>query len=60
MNEVEFVLRRILREAYDYAKKQKEESTNTALAVHRYTGQIQLIAHLENQFLERNTNDDKD
>jgi hypothetical protein len=60
MNEVEFVLRRILREAYEYAKKQKEGSSNTALAIHRYTGQIQLLSHLEEQFLERNENDKQD
>ena len=60
MNEVEFVLRRILRAGHDYAKEQHEERTQSpALAIHRYTAQIQLLNHLERQFLERNENDDE-
>jgi hypothetical protein len=58
MNEVEFVLRRILREGHDYAKDQHESRTQSpALAIHRYTAQIQLLEHLEKQFLEGNEND---
>jgi hypothetical protein len=61
MNEVEFVLRRILREGHDYAKEQHEERAQSpALAIHRYTAQLQLLNHLENQFLERNENDEQD
>ena len=61
MTEVEFVLRRILREGHDYAKEQNEtRRDNPALALHRYTAQIQLLNHLERQFLERNENDKQD
>jgi hypothetical protein len=61
MNEVEFVLRRILREGHDYAKEQHEErSQSPALAIHRYTAQLQRLGHLEKQFLERNENDKQD
>jgi hypothetical protein len=61
MTEVEFVLRRILREGHDYAKEQHEERTQSpALAIHRYTAQLQLLSHLEKQFLERTTNDEQD
>jgi hypothetical protein len=61
MTEVEFVLRRILREGHDYAKEQHEERTQSpALAIHRYTAQLQLLSHLEKQFLERNKNDEQD
>ena len=61
MNEVEFVLRRILREGHDYAKDQHEERGGSpALALHRYTAQIQLLNHLERQFLERNENEQQD
>jgi hypothetical protein len=61
MTEVEFVLRRILREGHDYAKEQKDtRSDNPALALHRYTAQLQLLSHLEKQFLERNENDQQD
>ena len=61
MNEVEFVLRRILREGHDYASQQQEErSQSPALAIHRYTAQLQLLSHLERQFLERNENDKQD
>ena len=58
MTEVEFVLRRILKVAYEYAERQKDtRSDNPALALHRYTAQLQLLNHLEKQFLERNKND---
>ena len=58
MNEVEFVLRRILKVGQEYAKAQTEfRSESPALASHRYTAQLQLLNHLEKTFLERNTND---
>ena len=61
MNEVEFVLRRILREGHDYAKEQHEgRSQSPALASQRLTAQLQLLNHLEKQFLERNENDKQD
>lgn len=61
MNEVEFVLRRILREGHEYAKDQHDERAGSAaLALHRYTAQIQLLNHLERQFLEGNANDKQD
>jgi hypothetical protein len=61
MSEVEFVLKRILKEGREYAKEQHEErSQSPALAIHRYTAQLQLLAHLEEQFLERNKNDKQD
>jgi hypothetical protein len=61
MNEVEFVLRRILKVGHEYAKEQHEERTQSpALAIHRYSAQMQLLSHLERQFLERNLNDKQD
>jgi hypothetical protein len=61
MNEVEFVLRRILRVGHEYAKEQNQtRSDNPALALYRYTAQLQLLNHLEKQFLERNENDKQD
>ena len=58
MNEVEFVLRRILKVAHEYAEDQKNARIdNPALSLHRYTAQLQLLNHLEKQFLERNEND---
>jgi hypothetical protein len=61
MTEVEFVLRRILREGHEYAKERHDSrSDNPALALHRYTAQLQLLSHLERQFLERNENDKQD
>jgi hypothetical protein len=61
MNEVEFVLRRILKVGHDYAKEQNQSrSDNAALALYRYTAQLQLLNHLEKQFLERNANDKQD
>jgi len=58
MNEVEFVLRRILRVGHEYAKEQSAaRNDNPALSLYRYTAQLQLLNHLEKQFLERNEND---
>jgi hypothetical protein len=61
MNEIEFLVRRILKEGYEYAEKQKEEkSKNPAFTLYRYTAQIQLLNHLERQFLEGNLYDEQD
>lgn len=61
MSEVEFVLRRILKEGHEYAKDQHEERAQSpALAIHRYTAQIQLLNYLEKEFLEGNLNDKQD
>jgi hypothetical protein len=61
MNEVEFVLRRILKVGHEYAKEQNQtRSDNAALTLYRYTAQLQLLNHLEKQFLERNENDKQD
>jgi hypothetical protein len=61
MTEVEFVLRRILKSGHEYAKEQSAtRSDNPALGLYRYTAQLQLLNHLENQFLERNENDEQD
>jgi hypothetical protein len=61
MNEIEFLVRRILKEGYEYAEKQKEEkSNNPAFTLYRYTNQLRLLDHLERQFLERNENDKQD
>ena len=61
MNEVEFVLRRILKVGHEYANNQNQNrSDNTALALYRYTAQLQLLNHLEKQFLERNKDDKQD
>ena len=61
MNEVEFVLRRILKVGHEYAKEQNAtRNDNAALSLYRYTAQLQLLNHLEKQFLERNTNDKQD
>lgn len=61
MNEVEFVLRRILKVGHEYAREQNTtRNDNPALSLYRYTAQLQLLNHLEKQFLERNTNDKQD
>jgi hypothetical protein len=61
MSEIEFLVRRILKEGYDYAEREKEDrKNNPASTLYRYTNHLRLLNHLEKQFLERNTNDDKD
>lgn len=61
MNEVEFVLRRILKAGYEYAEKEREkDSTNPASVLYRYTNHLRLLNHLEQTFLERNNNDKQD
>lgn len=61
MTDVEFVVRRILKEGYDYAEREKEDRTgNPASTLYRYTNHLRLLNHLEKQFLERNSNGDED
>jgi len=61
MTEVEFVLRRILMVGHEYIRKQNKERTeNPAVSLYRTTAQLQLLNHLEKEFLERNTNDKQD
>ena len=61
MNEVEFVLRRILKVGSEYANQRKQEPTDSpALALHRYKAQLALLNYLEEQFLERNENGKQD
>jgi hypothetical protein len=58
MSDVEFVVRRILKEGYDFAEKEKEDrGSNPASTLYRYTNHLRLLNHLEKQFLERNEND---
>jgi hypothetical protein len=64
MNEVEFVLRRILKAGHEYAQQEYEERRHRPgvekYYLNRYTAQVHLLQHLEKQFLERNTNDKQD
>lgn len=56
--EIEFLVRRILKEGYDYAEREKEErSDNPASTLYRYTNHLRLLNHLEKQFLEGKQND---
>lgn len=58
--EIEFLVRRILKEGHDYAEKERKESDlSPASSLYRYTNHLRLLDHLEKQFLERNINDDK-
>ena len=58
MNEVEFVVRRILKVGYEFAQQEHNERTGSpAIALHRYTSQARLLKHLEECFLERKTID---
>jgi hypothetical protein len=59
--EIEFLVRRILKEGYDFAEREKEkDSSNPASTLYRYTNHLRLLNHLENEFLERNENDQQD
>jgi hypothetical protein len=59
--EIEFLVRRILKEGYEFAEREKEERTaNPASTLYRYTNHLRLLDHLEKQFLERNENDKQD
>lgn len=64
MNEVEFVLRRILKVGHEYAQKEYEEKGKMLgvekYYLNRYTAQVHLLRHLEKQFLERKENDKQD
>jgi hypothetical protein len=61
MSEVEFLLRRILKEGHEYAKQEYDERSQTLgvgkYYLNRYTAQVHLLQHLEKQFLEGKTND---
>lgn len=62
--EIEFLVRRILKEGHDYAKTEYDERSGNAgtdrYYLNRYTAQIHLLNHLEKEFLERNQNGNKD
>jgi hypothetical protein len=59
--EIEFLVRRILKEGYDFAEREKEkDSSNPASVLYRYTNHLRLLDHLEKQFLEGNKNDQQD
>jgi hypothetical protein len=64
MNEVDFVLRRILKVGHEYAKQEYEERSKTLgverYYLNRYTAQVHLLQHLQKQFLEGTTNDKQD
>ena len=59
--DIEFLIRRILKEGHDYAKKDYEERSQTLgverYYLNRYTAQVHLLNHLEKQFLEGKQND---
>lgn len=58
--EIEFLVRRILKEGYDYAEREKEKTNlSPAASLYRYTNQLRLLDHLQQRFLERNENDNK-
>ena len=62
--EIEFLVRRILKEGHEYAKAEYDERSNSSgmerYYLNRYTAQIHLLNHLEKQFLERTKNDQQD
>ena len=58
MSAVEFVVRRILKEGYDYAEREKDDDgLSPASKLYRYTNHLRLLSHLEKQFLEGKQND---
>ncbi len=61
MTEVEFLLRRILKEGHEYAQKEYELRSKQLgverYYLNRYTAQVHLLQHLEKQFLEGKEND---
>ena len=54
MNEVDFILRRILKEAREFANKDFEDSRNVkqpnALSLVAFNARLQLIDHLQKTF----------
>jgi len=62
--DIQFLVRRILKEGQDYAQQEYEERSQRPgverYYLNRYTAQVHLLQHLEKQFLERTKNDDKD
>lgn len=62
MNEAEFIVRRIVKEANDWSKAQYEEKkdapTGTSLYyANKRAAQVELIQHLIDTFTEREEND---
>jgi hypothetical protein len=59
--DVQFLIRRILKEGHEYAKNLYEERSQGSgverYHLNRYTAQIHLLHHLEKEFLERNDDD---
>jgi hypothetical protein len=57
----EFLVRRILKEAHEWAKSEYDNRTinvgTERYHLNRYTAQVHLLQHLERQFLERKTNE---
>jgi hypothetical protein len=62
--DIQFLIRRILKEGHEYAKAEYDERSQRAgverYYLNRYTAQIHLLQHLEKEFLERNENDKQD
>ena len=61
MIEVQFLIRRILKEGHEYARSLYEDrsvgSNVERYYLNRLTAQIHLLQHLEREFLERDEND---
>jgi hypothetical protein len=64
MIDVQFLIRRILKEGHEYAKNLYDQRTVGSNVeryhLNRYTAQIHLLHHLEKEFLERTENDKQD
>jgi len=58
MNEIEFIVRRILKTAHEWAAKEHQVQTETpAMSLHSYVAHQRLISHLEKTFLEGKINE---
>lgn len=58
--DIQFLVRRILKEGYDFAEREREETNiSPASSLYRYTNHLRLLDHLEKQFLERNEDDNQ-
>jgi hypothetical protein len=62
--DIQFLVRRILKEGHDYAKEEYDNRSQRPgverYYLNRYTAQIHLLNHLEKEFLERTKNDEQD
>lgn len=62
--DIQFLIRRILKEGHDYAKSEYDnrgqQSGVERYYLNRYTAQVHLLNHLEKEFLERNINGNED